>query len=51
MAIKTSASNDFLSTLVVSINVFNCRLSCVRNPAMDATFLGVGVLEWISAST
>ena len=29
MAIENSVSNDFLSTFVDSINIFNCRLSSV----------------------
>ena len=30
MAIENSVSNDFLSTFVDSINVFDCRLPCVN---------------------
>ena len=30
MVIKNSVSNDFLSTLVDSMNVFDCRLSGMR---------------------
>ena len=29
MAIESSVSNDFLSTFVDSINIFDCRLSSV----------------------
>ena len=33
MAIKNSVSNNFLSTFVDSINVFNCHLSSVLFPS------------------
>ena len=35
MAIKNSVSNDFLSTFVDSINVFDCRLPGVTKVTLD----------------
>ena len=36
MAIENSVSNDFSSTFVDSINIFDCRLSSVRTVRADS---------------
>ena len=38
MATKNSVSNDFLSTFVNSINVFDCRLSSVSDGLLGSYF-------------
>ena len=45
MAIKNSISNDFLSTFIDSIDVFDCRLPGVRYKAWAVPEEGTGGLD------
>ena len=45
MAIKNSISNDFLSTFIDSIDVFDCRLLAVRYKAWAVPEEGAGGLD------
>ena len=45
MAIENSVSNDFLSTFIDSIDVFDCRLPGVRYKAWAVPEEGTGGLD------
>ena len=45
LAIEISVSNDFLSTFVDSVNVFDCHLSGVIGYADNADWLALCILQ------
>ena len=54
MAIKNSLSNDFLSKIFDSINVFDCCLSCVHTVSIKqigTLYFGVDLFSVLSSFT